>query len=542
MYIPLTFEGALAKCLYASGGYEGYFISGSDEYKYHWFDTGSKFTVLAGTLDNVSIFLCGAGGAGGYSPTVPGQGGGGGEFKLIENVRIFGGDYFVSIGGGGMGASSSVASIGGNGYPTSISGANFYYSASGGEGGSYFGYIGGALGTSGNGFAGGANVSAHGGGGGGATQVGYSGGATAPYTGDGGDGYEYILANIPVNNSILFGCGGGGGNSATSTQPGNSCIIGYGGGANATRKGQLGTPNYGGGGGGGRSAAAAPSQAPGDGGSGSLYIQYKINSYCKNYFNKPGDCGCVQRKFEYDYSSGFFGDLSASYMYVPCGTSTMISGSIDGYLPRTVCIQSGTFYYGPLSASAPETLNDQANWIYGFATGGVECSTGSVCGGIPQYESSCSSSFYTYINESDVNVNPIWYVARNQSTMSVEELPVDMWPTYRCLSTILSNISGSLPNTVTKYDGARNFGVSWAYTQTALFPNASATLHWYDSAGIEQTYTLNYPTSETYFFTASFALGNPYVTVVNTNRYGTLTLLSTGSVYSGSGLPTCGCP
>jgi hypothetical protein len=201
MYIPLTFEGALAKCLYASGGIEGYFISGSDEYKYHLFTLGSsQFEVQAGTLDNLTIFMVGGGGGGGFNTSTPGQGGGAGEVKIIENQRIFSGIYNITIGAGGDGRKSGLATIGGNGLSTTFSGSNFFYSASGGQGGSYNGFAGGALGTSGNGFAGGANTSTHGGGGGGSTAAGISGGSTTS-RGAGGTGYDY--GNLRVQNNLF---------------------------------------------------------------------------------------------------------------------------------------------------------------------------------------------------------------------------------------------------------------------------------------------------------------------------------------------------
>ena len=56
MYIPLTFEGALQKCLFAtSSATEGYFISGSQQWKYHWFTGSGALTVQKGTIDNVQI-------------------------------------------------------------------------------------------------------------------------------------------------------------------------------------------------------------------------------------------------------------------------------------------------------------------------------------------------------------------------------------------------------------------------------------------------------------------------------------------------------
>lgn len=531
MYIPLTFEGSQAKCLYASGGYEGYFISGSDEYKYHTFITGSSiFEVQAGTLDNVTIFMVGGGGGGGFSPTAVGQGGGGGEVKILTNQRLFGGKYNITIAEGGIGVSSSIAEKGFDGGLTTFSGSNLNVSSSGGQGGSWYNSPLGTLGRSGNGYAGGVSVLVHGGGGGGATNSGSRGDRLSPYTGDGGEGYTFVTANINLNTTVNYGCGGGGGASPTSRTAGDSCLVYYGQGQNSTAD----TPsNYinaapalGGGGGGG-----AATRISGDGGCGTVYIQYKINSYCKNYFNKPGSCGCVQRKFEYDYQSGFWGDQSMSCMYVPCGTSTMVSESIDGYYPKTLCLQSGTFYYGPVYAA-------NTSWAYGFASGGVQCSTGSICGGIPQYQSSCSSSFYTYVNN-ETGTEPVWYVARNQVTLSVDTLPISIWPTYKCQSTILSNISGSLPYAnITRYNNANTFNSNWAINNNVF--GTTSTLYWYDISGILQSHSVSYPNTESYNFIASFAIANPSVS--GTGPQGTLTLGSTYGIYSGSGLPTCGCP
>ena len=73
MYIPLTFEGALQKCLFASGGVEGFYISGNTQYAYHWFTGSGQFVVNKGSIDNVEIYVIGGGGGGGNRNTSVGS-------------------------------------------------------------------------------------------------------------------------------------------------------------------------------------------------------------------------------------------------------------------------------------------------------------------------------------------------------------------------------------------------------------------------------------------------------------------------------------
>lgn len=548
MYIPLTFEGSQAKCLYASGGYEGYFISGSDEYKYHAFFNDGNFEILAGTLNNITILLVAGGGGGGYHNSLPGQGGGGGGVELFQNQRLFGGNYGVKVGGGGIGAVSGPDAIGNTGGTSSFSGSLLFVTASGGQGGSWFGYVGGTLGRSGNNKAGGLNVSAHGGGGGGATGIGQNGNATAPSTGDGGAGYSLFEGfGNGITDGINYGCGGGGAASATSITPGNSCIGGYGDGNNQNGNNTSinGAVNQGTGGGGGK---AGPTGA-GDGSSGLVYIQYKINSYCKNFFNKTGPCGCKQLEFSNSYYVNFQGGYTSSYVYTPCGTNLFVSSSIIGYGSRTLCAEPGTYYNGPLQSSTGN--EDDTTYISGFVSGGADCSTGSVCGAIPQFTSSCSSSYYTYYNQNTGLSRSVWYVGRNSTEITASSFGKNVsansgsrFAGYVCQSTLsTNNISGSNPELL-GWSGSQTLVLNF-YRLIELVGSAtvSSTINWWDQTGtFQQTTKLFTTSSQTwdYTFTASFASGSPYFTGVR-GALAPLDFVMLGNPFTGS-LPTCGCP
>jgi hypothetical protein len=541
MYIPLTFEGSQAKCLYAEagpGGYNGSFISGSDQYNYHLY-TGSVGTlnVNAGTIDNVTILIVGGGGGGG-THTIGAQGGGGGEVKFLTNQRLYTGTYSISIGGGGIGFVGATSRIGNTGGQSSFSGSNLFISASGGGGGGYYGNSSGT-GVSGNGFAGGTPISTAGGGGGGATAAGSPG--TTSSGGNGGQGLYFATANS--NIAWGFGCGGGG--SKNGNNAGVSCNDNfYGAGANYSsgQSGADGMPGYGMGGGGGYASSAT---GGGDGSSGVIYIQYKINSYCKNNFNQTGSCGCREIVITPNNTpSELDPTYTGSYVYVPCYGTELVSGSIRDEYPITVCAMSGTFFYTPTQI--------------GFVTGSIgnalaECSTGSSCLPIPQYTSSCSSSIYTYFGAGNT-----YYVPRNSTSLSFASVggtgEGNTFGRYICQSSILTNPSGSdvvvQQNSYFgsfidgKLSGAKCVVLGFTRTIATAGSTYTQTLHYWDQFGVEQTVTKTYNNASptwTYSFTTSFANGAPYFTstTISPNE---LYYLSTANEYTSSGLPTCGCP
>ena len=212
MYIPLTFEGALSKCLYASGGIEGSFISGSTQYNWHLFTQSADLTVLKGTIDAVRIYIIGGGGGGACEDNSAG-GGGAGEVKILTNQRLFGGVYTMGVGAGGEGYQRTNFPEYGNGSTggtTTLSGPAMFYQAAGGQGGEFGN--GNSGGDSGNAYSGGLNVNGWGGGGAGSTQNGYAGNAGIGLNGNGGSG-SYL--QIAGTYNICF-AGGGGGDGTTS--------------------------------------------------------------------------------------------------------------------------------------------------------------------------------------------------------------------------------------------------------------------------------------------------------------------------------------
>jgi hypothetical protein len=540
MYIPLTFEGSQGKCLYAEAtpnGYNGSFISGSDQYNYHLFIGDGNLSVNAGGIDNVTILIVGGGGGGG-SHSIGAQGGGGGGVKLLTNQRLFTGTYSISIGGGGIGFKGALSKIGNPGGQSSFSGSNLFLSASGGGGGGYYGNSSGT-GISGNGFAAGTPISTAGGGGGGATSAGGDG--TSGTGGNGGNGLGYATAG--GTTAWGFGCGGGGsknGNNAGISCNGNP--YGYGANYSAGESGNAGMPYYGMGGGGGKAAAGT---GGGDGGSGVVYIQYKINSYCKNYFDNTGSCDCREIIINGNgQTSNLDPYITSSYAYVPCYGTQLVTGSVKDEYPITVCAMSGTFFYTPTQI--------------GFVTGSIgnalaECSTGSSCLPIPEYTSSCSSSIYTYFG-----AGITYYVPRNSTSLSFASVggtaEGDTFGRYICQSSILTNPSGSTiivqqnsysgPFIDGKLSGAQCVVLGFERTIDTGGNTYTQTLHYWDCAGVEQSVTKTYNNASptwNYQFTSSFANGSPYFTstTISPNE---LYYLRPGNTYGGSGLPTCGCP
>lgn len=413
MYIPLTFEGSQAKCLFATGGYEGYFISGSQQWKYHWFTGSANLEVQKGTIDNVEIYVIGGGGGGarGTANSITAGGGGGGGTNFIMNGRIYQGTYSIVVGRGG-GGQLTQNNNGTNGFPSSIVGANLNLVANGGGGGTWGSS--GAGGTSGNGFAGGTSQTQNGGGGGGSTAVGNN--ATSLKAGNGGAGNTFYI----VEFNYAFGCGGGGYAIDTADEEGFSCNdVAFGAGGRGNNGAGQGANRYGMGGGGGGSYGAA-------GGSGSVIIQYPIFDYCSNYFNETGSCGCREITFDATDQYAYYPQLTGSFLYQPCGENKFVSGSLISYGPLTVCAVSNSYYSGNGAGA-------------GFATSGPECVSASLvplpCS-IENFVPTCTSSVVTIYTPTASVGSPatFGYVAKNETTHSIYTSTTN-GVKYICIST-----------------------------------------------------------------------------------------------------------
>ncbi len=299
-------------------------------YKYHFF-TGSQPLVVynGGSVDYIIV----AGGAGGgdgngaFTDTM-GAGGGAGGYRT-GTINLFEGQYYVIIGSGGFGPTSSTApsnNINGNGFPSilryigniSEPSSNVFIdieSTGGGAGGYHPGGISGRSGGSGGGGApgggvggtgntpttspsqgnpGGSGVAFAAGGGGGSGGSGRGGSNPPAKGGNGGLGIAAFNADsgIPASYGATgpspgrwFAGGGGGGGSTTvgfggvgpGAGPGPFAGGGPGGRPSVTaaiRNGTAGTVNTGGGGGGG--AASPTGGSAGNGGSGIVIIRYLI--------------------------------------------------------------------------------------------------------------------------------------------------------------------------------------------------------------------------------------------------------------------------
>jgi|LakMenE18May11ns_1017448.scaffolds.fasta_scaffold9876413_2 hypothetical protein len=402
MYIPLTFEGALQTCLYASGGYEqGFFISGSQQYAFHVFsETGSQqFEVLAGTLNNAKIAVVGGGGGGAFASPAAGGGGGGGVI-VQDNVTLYGGIYNINVGRKGIDE--------GAGTGTSMTGTNLSLSVGGGSPG--VGNVGGNSGTP-NSFSGAGGAGSKGGGGGGA-------GAAADVfpTGLWNEGGRGISSSFGGNtggmpfpydygNTKLFG---GGGNGNGSSFDYNYSLYGRGGD--------------------GRTNGASPGR------DGAVIIQYPINDYCKNFFNQTGSCDCRQVILDVTQGGGFYPDTSGSYLYTPCGTNSFVSGNLESHWPTTLCAASNSFYWYKFGGG----FNPVSGSGGGFANSGAECFSASY--GVQtcvtqSFTPTCNSQVVTfYAGSGSTSPQTVFWVSKNESNISsttIENSSV----IYKCIST-----------------------------------------------------------------------------------------------------------
>ena len=434
MYIPLTFEGALQKCLFASGGYEGYFISGSQEYKYHLFTGSANLEVQKGTIDNVQIYVVGGGGGGGNRNTARGAGGGGGgAVNYTMNGRLFQGTYSVSIGGGGANQTTG-NSNGFSGGSSQFIGSNLSMTAPGGGGG-----IGLDASTGGTG----------------GTPNGGNGGNGGTSTG--GNGSLGVLIYLDEYGNG-YGCGGGGAEDVFGGAPsGFSCNgVQYGAGASGGSDAGEGAPNYGMGGGGGNGSRIGKG-----GGSGVVIIQYPIYDYCSNYFNETGSCDCRQITFDITDPLNYYPQYTGSYLYTQCGTNTFVSGTLQPYYPKTVCAASGSWFwvvsnsgYGnssnPVNSTYPQCLSAS----YGVET----CVTQS-------FPPTCNSNLYTFSN-SGSGASQIYWVPKNSGNLSYSNLGAGA-VTYQCVSNGTIGSIGSYP-----------YGGSAGVFTTASCSNTTFTATW----------------------------------------------------------------
>jgi hypothetical protein len=522
MYIPLTFEGALQKCLFASGGYEGYFISGSQEYKYHYFTGSANLQVQKGTIDNVQIYVIGGGGGGGNRNNFRGAGGGGGGgVNYTTTGRLFQGTYSVVVGRGG--ADQTVSNTNGfNGSPSSFIGSNLSMTATGGGGGIGLDASTGGTGGSPNGGNGGA----------GGTSVG----------GDGSPGITIYLDEYGYG----YGCGGGGAEDVFGGAPsGFSCNdTQYGAGASGGSDAGDGAPFYGMGGGGGNGSRIGRR-----GGSGSVIIQYPIYDYCSNYFNETGSCGCRQTTLDVSDGLNYLPEQTASYIYMPCGGTEFVSGTIDAYFPKTFCVVSNSYY----SFAGPYYTNS------GFITSGPECLSASltpVACSPEAFPATCESKLVSFwaASASVGNVNTFGYVAKNATTHSLYTTTTQEI-SYFCISTgslfegnqrypqVLTGNFATLYNTAscsnTEFTASWNGVGSSLAIATITFLQCDGTITTLSvqrnaTSGITNRYITGLCVDRTYPVTTNYAVSGPIPT--RTVNFGTSCLgnyIDTGS---------CGCP
>jgi hypothetical protein len=527
MYIPLTFEGSQAKCLFATGGYEGYFISGSQQWAYHWFTGSANLEVQKGTIDNVQILVVGGGGGGAISNTAGGGGGGGVNFN--SNARLFQGTYNVSVGKGGKGGQySGTANPGDNGVGSSIIGSNLSMAAGGGSGGGQTNILfGGASGTP-TSFAGGSNSGILGGGGGGASSVGQN----ATNGGDGGSGLIYSIANFVQS----FGCGGGGGGNTVGGAGAAGCeSAGQGGWVTPTNQAKPGSNRYGGGGGG---AYRSATNAGGDGGSGSVIIQYPIYDYCTNYFNETGSCGCRELTFDTSTIGNFYPDITGSYIYMPCGETQFVSGSLISYAPLTVCAVSNSYF--------SYTTGDNVDPIVvgvtaGFVNSGPECVSASL---VPvactpeAFVPTCTSSIVTILTPSASvgTPNTFGYVANTATTHSIYT-STSARVKYICISTGSLYAGNQIYPQVLTGDYASLYNTASCNTTTFTFSGTafgSRTYRYYNCNGLYGQGVLGGNTSITLCIDTTAPFGF-YGTTTNTS------VTIGADCLSGSNIPYCGC-
>lgn len=517
MYIPLTFEGALQKCLSASSSLQGTFVSGGVQYGFHRIISSGSFEVFNGSLQAQLLVVGGGGGGGTVSAGNASGGGGGGQVKYFPTQQFYAGTYNIVIGAGG-------AEGGGIGGTTTITGPGVSVSSIGGSGS-----ITTTGGTSGDGFSGGTGCSnvKVGGGGGGSRGAAQNENCGAPQQADGGIGFDISMADYLWS----YGCGGGGGGSDSSYR-GISCFGGDGFGAPT---GSAGGQNTGNGGGGSWSQFA--NTMGGAGGSGIVVIQYPIEEYCKNFYNETGSCGCRQLTLDITGPAGFgySPNQTGSYIYMPCGGDRFVSGSLIAYSPLTVCAVSNSYY--------SITSESGFGGGVGFTTSGPECVSASltpVACSPEAFVATCTSSIVTIYTPSASVGNPIdfGYVAKNETTHSIYTTTTDRVK-YLCISTgSLFNGNQIYPKVLTG-----NFATLYntascnttTFQSTAAFP-ANRFYSYYNCNGAKVSGQFTGPGSVTVCIDRSAPFGFTGTTSGTSTTIGGDCL--SGSFDTGS----CGCP
>lgn len=521
MYIPLTFSGALQKCLYASGGYEGYFISGSTQYKYHWFTGSANLEVQKGTIDNVEIYVVGGGGGGGNrSTTNGGGGGGGGGVNYTYNGRLFKGVYNVVVGAGG-GNQPAGNTNGFAGALSSFIGSNLSMIAFGGDGGGGTTSAGGTGGVP-NGGAGG------------------NGGTSAA-----GNGATGLIIDIDGYQSG-FGCGGGGAENNSSGAPSGFSCNGneYGRGAAASGDSIEGARFYGMGGGGGNVSRTGK-----QGGSGSVIIKYPIYDYCSNYFNETGSCGCREITIDISDPLNYYPYQTGSYIYMPCGGDRFVSGSLIAYAPLVACVVSNSYY--------SITSESGFGGGVGFTTSGPECVSASltpVACSPEAFVPTCTSSIVTIYSPSGSGGNPndFYYVQKNESTHSLYTSTSDRVK-YFCISTgslfngnqrypqLLNGNFAALYNTASC--NVEDFVASWAGKPSGT---GTTTYTYYECNGNRNTIAFSRPSSN-YTGSITASLCRDFTAPITSVNTGTqppnVSVTTAGScIESYFSASACGCP
>jgi hypothetical protein len=242
--------------------------------------TGTLTVSTAGLFDVLMFSGGAAGGGSGTSASNIGSGGGaGGRYVLLTGLYLDA-NQTITIGAGGSGASGRVH--GAVGAVTTLGSLITTLRAGGGESlgstpvynpvpsggacGIGAGAITGLIDTTFGGYSGGAGSGSNGaGGGGGATAVGANG--VSNTGGAGGAGYD-VSSFTGAVSALYKGAGGGGGGSTAGGAGGSSV-----GGAGGTAAGSAAAANTASGGGGSCETASA---AGGSGGSGIVYVRFKV--------------------------------------------------------------------------------------------------------------------------------------------------------------------------------------------------------------------------------------------------------------------------
>jgi hypothetical protein len=242
------------------GATSGSFTSGSINYRFIKFATGSfNLNVVGGA--NVDILFV-AGGGGGYTGSLGAGNGGGGAGVDVVSARLLRGNYNVIVGEGGTSNE--------NGKPTALSAYNLLYYVSGGRADGTSGFP--QFNAPGSDISCAGSNNSAGGGGGSAAETGSSAfcpGNNRPNGANGGQGLTY---NFDGTASV-YGSGGGGGSAANAFAGGGTGGTNAGNGAGYNTEATNATNGFGGGGGGDR---AGNPNAGGRGGNGVLIIRYQI--------------------------------------------------------------------------------------------------------------------------------------------------------------------------------------------------------------------------------------------------------------------------